>query len=204
MKNISEYIQSGIIEAYVLGLATSEEIIEVESLAASHVKVQDAIDKFSEKLEQEALANAVAPNPIIKPLLMATIDFMDRMEKGEAPSFPPDLNEYSNITDYAEWLNKPGMVLPSYTTDLYAKIISYTPQVTTAIVWIKEMAHQEVHHAEHEKFLIVEGTCTVTIEDDGEHYLKAGDFLAIPLYKNHIVKVTSDIPCKVILQRVAA
>jgi hypothetical protein len=34
--------------------------------------------------------------------------------------------------------------------------------------------------------------------------LKAGDVLIIPLYKTHFVEVTSDIPCKLILQRAAA
>ena len=203
MKDISEFIESGIIEAYVLGMAAPEEIREVEEHAILHPEVQEAINTFSDTLEQQALANAIAPDPIIKPLLMATIDFMDRMERGETASFPPDLNNGSKISDYTEWLNRTDMVLPTYSTDLYARIIGYTPQVTTAIVWIKEMAPQEVHTDEYEKFLIVEGTCDITIEDD-VYQLKAGDFLAIPLHKNHHVRVTSDTYCKVILQRVAA
>jgi len=204
MKDIGGYIESGIIEAYVLGMATSEEMVEVETYAATFPEVEEAINEFSESLELQARANAIAPNPIIKPLLMATLDYMSRMEQGETPSFPPDLSESSTPQDFDEWLNREDMVLPSYSTDLYAKIIAYTPQVTTAIVWITEMAPQEVHHNEYEKFLIVEGTCAITISDEDEHHLKPGDFLAIPLYKNHTVKVTSNHPCKVILQRVAA
>jgi mannose-6-phosphate isomerase-like protein (cupin superfamily) len=204
MKDISEFIESGVIEAYVLGMASPEEIQEVEEYAMVHPEIHNAIDSFSDGLEQQALANAIAPDPIIKPLLLATIDFIDRMQKGETPAFPPDLNENSTANDYTEWLNRPDMVLPSYPTDLYARIIGYTPRLTTAIVWIKEMAPQEVHDHEYEKFLIVEGSCTITIADEVEHNLKAGDFLTIPLHKNHHVKVTSDIPCKVILQRVAA
>jgi mannose-6-phosphate isomerase-like protein (cupin superfamily) len=203
MKDISEYLQSGIIESYVLGMATSEESKEVENLAMSHYEVREAIRLFGEALEQQALGYAIVPDPTIKPLLMATIDFIGRMEKGEAPSFPPDLNESSKINDYAEWLNRPDFVLPSYITDVHARIISHTLKVTTAIVWIKEMAPQETHHDEYEKFLIVEGTCDITIEGNVQH-LQSGDFLGIPLYKSHTVKVTSDIPCKVILQRFAA
>ena len=63
--------------------------------------------------------------------------------------------------------------------------------------------NQEVHDDEFEKFMVVEGTCTITIEEN-KHELHPGDFLSIPLYKNHFVKVTSDIPCIVILQRIAA
>lgn len=203
MKNISEFIESGIIEAYVLGVAAPEEIKEVEDLAIVHPEVRNAINEFSDVVEQQALANAIAPDPLIKPMLMATIDFIDRMGKGEVPAFPPDLNETSTSADYDEWLNRPDMVLPSGFTDIYAKIIGHTSQATTAIVWIKEMAPQEVHHDEYEKFLIVEGTCDIFIEGD-VHHLTPGDFMAIPLYKRHYVKVTSNIRCKVILQRVAA
>jgi mannose-6-phosphate isomerase-like protein (cupin superfamily) len=54
-----------------------------------------------------------------------------------------------------------------------------------------------------EHFLIVEGTCDITIGDK-VHHLVPGDYLSIPLYIDHDVKVTSITPCKVILQRVAA
>jgi hypothetical protein len=101
MKDIREYLESGIIESYVLGISTFEETKEVEELAISHIEVKDAIESFSEAVEQQALASAVTPEPIIKPLLIATIDFIDRMEKGESPSFPPDLNERSKISDYS-------------------------------------------------------------------------------------------------------
>lgn len=203
MKDIGEYLQSGIVESYVLGLATAEESKEAESLASVYPAVREAIDEFSKTLEQYALANAVAPDPAIKPMLMATIDFIARMEKGERQSEAPELNENSNISDFADWLNRPDFVLPSYVTDVYARIINHTPQATTAVVWIKEMSPAEIHHDEYEKFLIVEGTCDITIEQT-IHHLKSGDFLAIPLFANHTVKVTSDIPCKAILQRVAA
>ena len=204
MRDISEFLESGLIESYVLGMATPEEVKEVEQFAMSHPEINEAIELFSVSLEQHAFDNAINPDPIIKPLLMATIDYIDRMEKGEAPSFPPNLSENSTISDYSEWLNRPDFVLPTaYNAELYAKLIAFTPQVTTAVVWIEQMAPQEVHDDEYEKFLIIEGTCDITIEDE-VHHLKSGDYLAIPLHKNHTVKVTSTIRCKAILQRVAA
>lgn len=60
-----------------------------------------------------------------------------------------------------------------------------------------------MHINELEKFLILEGTCDITIEDE-VYSLKAGDFLSIPLYKKHDVRITSLNPCKAILQRLAA
>lgn len=203
MKKVSEYIQSGMIESYVLGLATPSEAREVEEMAMANDEVRAAIDEFREILEQQALSNAIPPDPIVKPMVLATINYIDRIEKGEPLSFPPLLNEGSQITDYSEWLQRQDMVLPSEAADVFARIIAYTPKITTAILWIKNMAPAEAHTDEIEKFLIVEGTCEIIIEKD-IYRLAPGDFFQIPLFKSHMVKVTSDIPCKVILQRVAA
>ena len=203
MIDINAYIKSGIVEAYVLGLATIEEMQEMEALMTNHPKIKLAIDEFSDEVEQIAMANVVAPNPTIKPFLMATIDFTERMQNGETPSIAPHLHEHSTIDDYSQWLSRPDMFLPENFTDSYAKIISFTPEAITAIVWIKDGAPQEVHHNEYEKFLIVEGSCDITIGEK-VHQLSPGSVLSIPLYETHSVKITSSIPCKIILQRVAA
>ncbi len=203
MENIKSFIESGILELYVMGNSTPQEIEHVEQMAASFYEVRAEIDSISEAFELYALSNSVTPDPIIKPFLMATIDFTERMKSGEQPSFPPELHEGSKIIDFGEWLHRDDMVLPGNFTDLHARIIGYTPKAITAIVWIKDMAPQEVHDNEYEKFLIVEGTCNILVEDE-VYPLLPGDYFSIPLHKNHQVIVTSTNPCKVILQRIAA
>ena len=203
MKNIKKYIESGILEAYVMGTTNSVEASEVEQLMLEFHEIREEIEAISEALKNYTQAHSIPPDPTIRPFLMATIDFTERMKKGEQPASPPLLHEGSKVSDYNEWLSREDMILPEDFTDLYAKIIGYTPGALTAIVWIKDVAPQEVHEHEFEKFLVVEGTCNITIGGD-IHQLVAGDYLSIPLYKNHDVKVTSPIPCKVILQRVAA
>lgn len=201
--NIKEYIESGVLEIYVLGLASKEETEEVEKMSIAHPEIKKEIAEISLALEKYAQQNNVAPHPAIKPLLMATIDYTERLEGGEPQSFPTILNENSKIEDYHEWLNRKDMVAPVDFEEIFVKIIGYTPEVTSAIVWIKNMAPEEVHTDEYEKFLIVEGTCDITIGDK-VHQLVPGDYLTIPLHLDHNVKVTSKTPCKVILQRVAA
>lgn len=203
INNNLAFIESGILELYITGIASAEEVKEVEEMAAAHGDVRDALDALNLAFEMVAMENAVNPPVLIKPFLMATMDFMGRMGAGETPSFPPELQTGAKVEDYAGWLNRPDMVIPSYFEDVYAKIIGYTPQAITAIVWIKDMAPEEVHDNQYEKFLIVEGTCDINIEGE-VHHLVPGDYLAIPLYKNHVVTVTSEELCKVILQRVAA
>lgn len=203
MNKINDFIQSGILESYVLGTASSEECMEVERMAAISAEVKTELEAINKAMEVYAQANAVEPNPTIKPLLMAFMDYTERMQNGEAPSFPPILNESTKIEDFSYWLNRSDMQQPSSIDDYYAKIISYTPEMITAIAWIKSIAPTEAHHDEHEKFLILEGTCDIIVEDK-VYPMVAGNFFAIPLHKNHVVKVTSKIPCKVILQRMAA
>jgi len=201
--DIKEYIASGILEQYVLGTISAEELLVVEQMAANHLEIKEEILSISYVLEKLAIENAIAPDATIKPFIMASIDFMERMESGEQPSFPPILSGTSRLIDFASWINRDDMVLPSDAGDLYAKIIGYTPEATTAIAWIKGNAPVETHDIKYEKFLIIEGTCDIVVEDK-VYQLVAGDYFAIPLHKSHQVRVTSSIPCKVILQRIAA
>ena len=203
MKDLKTYIESGILESYLLGLLSAAENEEVEAMIRIHPEIQSEIEVICATLEQYASAHAIEPDPAIKPFLMATIDFMDRMEGGETPSFPPLLNEDSKIDDYAAWLDREDMVLKGELENTYAKIIGYAPGQMTAIVWIKQLAPEEIHTDEFEKFLIVEGTCDIQVGDQIYH-MTPGDYMTIPLHENHFVTVTSAGPCKVILQRVAA
>ncbi len=202
MFSVSQYIETGILELYVLGIAMDEERDEVERLALEHGEIQEEIVKIKASVEDYADGHKLQPNPVIKPFLMATIDYTERLKNGETPSMPPLLSANSAITDYSQWLNRPDMVSLN-TEDVFAKIIGYTPEAITAIVWLKDYAPHEVHDDEYERFLIVEGTCDILVEDE-IHQFVPGDYFAIPLHKKHMVKVTSSIACKVILQRVAA
>jgi quercetin dioxygenase-like cupin family protein len=202
MFSVKEYIDTGILELYVLGIASIEECAEVETRALKHVEIREEIEKIKASVEAYADAHKLQPGKVIKPFLMATIDYTERLKNGEPALVPPMLTESSSINDYNQWLSRPDMV-SSDKEDVFAKIIGYTPEAVTAIVWLKDYAPHEVHDNEYERFLIVEGTCDIIVEDE-VNQLVPGDYFAIPLHKKHLVKVTSSIACKIILQRVAA
>jgi len=203
MKDINEYINSGILEMYVLGLTSPEENKEVEKLSRSHPEVREEIDSISKALITYSEESSPKIDPTIKPLMLATIDYMERIKNGEERSIPPVLNKDSKISDYAKWLNRKDLDLNEELEDFAAKLIGYQPGAMTAIVWIKESTPYEKHDDEFEKFLIVEGTCDI-ITDTHTLSLVPGDYYSLPLNLGHVVKVTSKIPCKVILQRIAA
>lgn len=203
MNDIDSFIKSGILEMYVLGNTSQEESERVAQMAIEHSEVRDEIDAICIALEQYGRANAIEPNPTVLPFLMATINYMERLKGGEQPLVPPMLHKDSKVEDYAQWLNRPDLQLDEKLEDAYAHIIGYTPECISAIVWLKHGAPPETHTNELEKFLIVEGSCNITI-DKTVHSMRAGDVLIVPLYSSHYVAVTSACPCKLILQRAAA
>ena len=133
----------------------------------------------------------------------ATIDFMERLKAGESMTAAPLITKQSTISDYAYWLNQPAYQAPKNYNEVFAKIISASAEQTTAIIWVKDSANAEVHHDVHEHFLIVDGTCDIYVEND-KFSLVAGESFTIPLHKSHVIKVTSALPCKAIMQRIAA
>ncbi|MBA2612055.1 MAG: cupin domain-containing protein [Bacteroidetes bacterium] len=203
MKNVNEYINSGILEMYVLGLTSSEENNEVDQMAGSYPEVNAEIHAISKALITYSESNTNTIDPTIKPMVMATIDYTERLKNGEKPTVPPMLNEKTVISDFSSWLNRKDIVLPEEAEDIEIKIIGHQPDVMTAIVWIKDATPYEVHENEFEKFFILEGTCDI-ITDTKIYKMVPGDYFAVPLHMGHTVKVTSKTPCKVILQRVAA
>lgn len=90
MNSVSDFIESGILELYVLGNASSQETLEVEILAGANDDVKRELNEITHALEQYAQDHAVEPDPMVRPMLMASIAYQQRLKNGEEPSFPTD------------------------------------------------------------------------------------------------------------------
>ena len=64
--NVQEYISSGIVESYVLGLASDEERKEFEQQCTQYPEVMKARMDFELALEKQAMQNAIVPDPALK------------------------------------------------------------------------------------------------------------------------------------------
>jgi mannose-6-phosphate isomerase-like protein (cupin superfamily) len=200
--NPEEIRESGLLELYIFGVLEGRELALVNEALAEFPALQKDLLEIENSLLKYIETVSPAPHGAVQPLLLATLDYKERLRKGEQPVTAPLLNENSRIEDYAQWLTDPGMVAPEGFDAMFAKIIAFEPDKTTAIVWLRYGAPDETHTNEYEKFLIVEGSCEITIGRE-VYIMKAGDYLTIPLFINHNVRVISEIPCKIILQRVA-
>lgn len=71
--NTQEYIQSGIIESYVLGMASPAESAELEQLCLQYPEIKQALTDFEIALEANALAKSVTPPPQVKQQIFAAL-----------------------------------------------------------------------------------------------------------------------------------
>ena len=72
--DIGEYISSGIVESYVLGMASAEERSEFERMCAAHAEVRVARESFELALEKQAMQDAVAPPGNLKTKIFSEIE----------------------------------------------------------------------------------------------------------------------------------
>jgi anti-sigma-K factor RskA len=72
--NIQEYISSGIIESYVLGLADPEERKEFERLAEEYPELREARNAFEVSLENNMQFGSIIPPAHIKSKILSQID----------------------------------------------------------------------------------------------------------------------------------
>jgi mannose-6-phosphate isomerase-like protein (cupin superfamily) len=201
MKNPDDYMNSGMLELFVMGMLTKEESIEVETMAALHPEIRDEIAVIEDAQEEMAKLAALHPPSRVKTKLLNAIEEVESQTK--LAGNPPFLSRHSKVEDFNPWVKNPDNVAPKEYEDPFFIPLVMTAEETIALVWIRENIPSEVHTDVIEKLFILEGSCDV--EFGGQVYsLKAGDFLRIPLHVAHKVTITSKIPCKLIVERLAA
>ena len=114
--DIKDYILSGAIESYVLGLASPEEMQELETMAAQHPEVKKALYSFEESLEKSSLENAVTAPDFLYAKVMKALE-----NEGLSEKVPQITGE--NLTA-STTQTQPAKVIP----------ITYAPK---GIMWLR-------------------------------------------------------------------
>jgi mannose-6-phosphate isomerase-like protein (cupin superfamily) len=225
MKNLEEFIASGILELYVLGDTSDEEDAEVLIMSSKFpAEIAQEILEISTALEYLALENAVEPSAKLKESLFSKFNGIAASEskaeqtdtgvaKRRAPvnkaAFPktvrpaseiPRLTPFSKVEDYTDWFSPEDLIMPEGFKGRHLKLLGHTPEMTTLLICATEI-ESEVHHDEYERLLVIEGTCDIIIEQKVFSFHK-GDFIDIPLHKWHDVIIPEGTVCKAILQRI--
>lgn len=85
--NLQEYISSGILEQYLLGLTSPEETAEVERMVIAHPEVKQALNSLSEEYEQFVRSQAVPLRPGLKEEITREIAAMKKSRPDLIPSY---------------------------------------------------------------------------------------------------------------------
>ena len=97
--DVNEYIESGAIEACLLGLATPEELQEMDAMIRQYPAVREAVNDFESMLEREALANTVPPPPALKEAIWQQINSSLADEKDTAKIIPVSSTSGKQVPD---------------------------------------------------------------------------------------------------------
>ncbi len=92
MKDLKTYLESGILELYVLGDLSNEEIREVERTAALYPEVRSELEAIENALQAYAISNAIQPPDTARKRILNSI---------ETPVVPLQTERPSNFYKYA-------------------------------------------------------------------------------------------------------
>lgn len=87
------YISSGIIESYVLGIATVSELEELQHMRRLYPLLNAEIAAVEKRIERTALAEAIAPSPLLKERIFQRMNWRE-----DLPPPPRDHDDNSKYT----------------------------------------------------------------------------------------------------------
>jgi mannose-6-phosphate isomerase-like protein (cupin superfamily) len=182
--NLQDYINSGILEQYCLGLLDSTEANQVASYCLQYPELRKELNSIEEAMEKMAAEKATPPPTQLKEKILGRLGFVGN-EVLDINNLPPT-DAYSN---YLSWLQAVEHLLPTEPfEDLNIQVLQQTDKLAQMLVVAKVNVPDESHDNYAESFFILDGKCACTI-DGKEVFLNAGDFLEIPLHVEHDVKM---------------
>jgi mannose-6-phosphate isomerase-like protein (cupin superfamily) len=196
--DLKEYISSGIIEDYCLGLLNREESNNVLMQSKLHPEIKQVIDEFMNSLEEYAIDSNIALPETTKQKVLQLLDNLKLEEEKNIHDLPL-LNKY---TDHKNWLRIVEPVLPETLNEkIFVRELRNDDQVSQTLIWTAVHYPDEVHEDVQECFIILRGKCRCYIEDKFIE-LGPGGFLEIPMYSHHNVEVLGTDPVLAVVQRI--
>lgn len=195
LNEVEDFIASGMLELYCLGMANEAEKAEVQLMCSLHKSIREELQRVEERLISKAEYEAITPPENMRHKVMLGIEAAEL-------GLPPLLSKVSSVNEWLNYLqeNKIGPV-PGAVDLLWVDLPS-TPGVVSYAVWApKGVAVEEEHADEIEHLLMLKGSCHVTIDGITNTYHQ-GDLVIIPAQKLHRAEAASDGLMVLIGQRV--
>ena len=96
-----EIISSGLLEMYVIGVASPEESAQIEQLRTSDADINEEILNIEKSMEAYAFANAVRPSSSVKTELFSSLNFTNQTITNTESSAPAKVVSMSPLRNIA-------------------------------------------------------------------------------------------------------
>jgi mannose-6-phosphate isomerase-like protein (cupin superfamily) len=183
--DIKQYIESGILEEYCMGLLSNADEAFVIQLSLLYPEVKQELTEIEQVLYKLAGNNAVIPDPALKTKILSALTYSD---------YPLDINNLPVVdqySDYQAWLQAVEHLIPQEPhDDFIMKVVREDDKVAQMFVVTRHDVPVETHDDRIESFFILKGECRCTVGSE-IFTLTPGDFLEIPLYTEHDIKILS-------------
>ncbi len=199
---VQDFISSGIIEIYCMGIASEEEKVLVEKFAAESKEVKDEIAAVNEALNLYAATLGKSPRDGIRNNIMQAIAVAEELPHQIA--FPPRMTLQTSANEWLKYMADNKLSQPAPEDEIQILDLPGDEKLVTYIAWAKKgSVVEESHTSEDEYLLMLKGTCIITVNGVTTEY-KAGDIIFIPRNTVHRAEVTSDETMILAGQRIAA
>lgn len=194
MKDAKSSENKDILEKYALGIASQEEMNQVDQLIGESEEAKAELNEIQEALELYAFAHKKSPRSgLRKQILEAVLSEEDSL---------PDIGSETSTEDWDRHIIRHSP--PEAYENIFSIKLEKTKKRTTMLVWIKKDLPEEIHESYVESFFVLSGTCTCYFEGKVVKKMVPGDHMEIPLHIPHSITVSSKEPLKLIVQRKAA
>lgn len=183
---LNDYIESGVIEEYCLGLLDQASVSELNSLSADYPEISQKIEETLAALGQ------LSANHFAASIKSNSLAFLDRHLDSASldPTQLPVINQYADLRAWSQFSNRHT---PSEIDGpLKTKIVYEDHDRVLTIAWLSDELIEEGHPLLdfEESFFILEGSCECNV--GGNIFsLEAGDFFKIPPLTRHSIRNTS-------------
>ena len=184
---LQEYIDSGVIYNYCIGMLSATERQAVEHMCALHPQLQQELTDTQRLLEGYAALQSKVPAAATEDRIWSTLDNINKENNGDINDLPI-INKYS---DYLKWKKMLSHMIPQGIPEgKDLQVLRHQDGVTQILVTSSIDVEDEVHHHERESFLVLEGECECHI---GSNIVKLGPggYIDIPMYEHHNVQIRS-------------
>ncbi len=183
--NVRDYIATGILEEYCLGLLSNDEQEMVLQVCRLYPDVRKELTAIENAMEKMAAIRAVTPNSSLRGKLLTSLGFSEPVIKFALDDLPPTRPN----SNHHSWLASLAHLIPAEPAeDFLCHVLRKDEVLAQMLIIAKNNVPEETHDNYKESFFILKGRCECTVGAN-TFMLGPGDFLEIPINVEHDVKM---------------